>query len=74
MIKIKTTNYLNSEDEVVLEFEEEFTGSLLHGLNISIEECNSKGELIANITLTYTEVLELYKMLTEKYAKLKYIQ
>ena len=69
MIKIKTTNYLNSEDEVILEFEEEFTGSLLHGLNISIEECNSKGELIANITLTYTEVLELYKMLTEKICK-----
>ena len=29
MIKIKTTNYLNSEDEVILEFEEEFTGSML---------------------------------------------
>ena len=36
MIRIKTTNYLNSEDEVILEFEEEFTGNLLHGINISI--------------------------------------
>ena len=69
MIKIKTTNCLNSEDEVILEFEEEFTGNLLHGLNISIEKCNGKGELIANMTLTYTEVLELYKMLTEKISK-----
>ena len=74
MIRIKTTNCLNSEDEVILELEEEFTGNLLHGLNISIEKCNGKGELIANMTLAYTEVLELYKMLTEKYAKLKYIQ
>ena len=69
MIRIKTTNCLNSEDEVILEFEEEFTGNLLHGLNISIEKCNGKGELIANITLTYTEVLELYKMLTENICK-----
>ena len=61
MIRIKTTNCLNSEDEVMLEFEEEFTGNLLHGLNISIEKCNGKGELIANITLIHTEVLELYK-------------
>ena len=66
MIKIKTINCLSSEDEVILELEEEFTGNLLHGLNISIEKCNGKGELIANMTLTYTEVLELYKMLTEK--------
>ena len=43
MIRIKTTNCLNSEDEVILEFEEEFTGNLLHGLNISIEKCNGKG-------------------------------
>lgn len=69
MIRIKTTNCLSSEDEVILEFEEEFTGSLVYGLNISIEECNGKGELIANMTLTYIEVLELYKMLTEKICK-----
>ena len=69
MIKIKTINCLSSEDEVILEFEEEFTGSLLYGLNVSIENCSGKGELIANMTLTYTEVLELYKMLTEKICK-----
>ena len=69
MIRIKTTNCLSSEDEVILEFEEEFTGNLLHGLNISIEKCNGKGELIANITLIHVEVLELYKMLTEKICK-----
>lgn len=63
MIRYKTTNYTDVVEEIIIEIEEEFTNTLLYGLNISIE--NEEG-LWINTTLSYTQVLDLYKMLTEK--------
>lgn len=65
LIRYKVKNHNQSEKEVIIEIEEEFTNTLIHGLNISVEDDNSK-DFILNISLTYTQTLELYKMLTEK--------
>ena len=58
-------NYIDEHKDSILEIEEEFTNTLLHGLNISVTDFEND-DLIVNISLTYNQVLELYKMLTEK--------
>lgn len=65
MIKYKVANHIDEYKCVVLEIEEEFTNTLLHGLNISITDFDND-DLMVNISLSYIQVLELYKMLTEK--------
>ena len=63
MLRCKAINNIEDKEEIVIEMEEEYTNTLLHGLNISIE--NEKG-LLVNTSLSYTEVLDLYHMLTKK--------
>lgn len=65
MIRYKVKNYIDEHKDSILEIEEEFTNTLLHGLNISVMDFEND-DLIVNISLTYNQVLELYKMLTEK--------
>ena len=65
MIRYKVKNCIDEDKDVILEIEEEFTNTLLNGLNISVTDFEN-GSLITNISLSYFEVLELYKMLTEK--------
>ena len=65
MIRYKVKNCIDEDRDAILEIEEEFTNTLLNGLNISGTDFNNDN-LIANISLSYFEVLELYKMLTEK--------
>lgn len=65
MIRYKVKNCIDEDRDAILEIEEEFTNTLLNGLNISVTDFNNDN-LIANISLSYFEVLELYKMLTEK--------
>lgn len=65
MIRYKVKNYIDEHKDSILEIEEEFTNTLLHGLNISVTDFEND-DLIVNISLTYNQVLELYKMLTEK--------
>ena len=65
MIRYKVKNCINEDKDAILEIEEEFTNTLLNGLNISVTDFESDN-LIINTTLSYVQVLDLYKMLTEK--------
>ena len=65
MIRYKVKNCIDKDKDVILEIEEEFTNTLLNGLNISVTDFESDS-LIINTTLSYVQVLDLYKMLTEK--------
>lgn len=67
MVRYEVKNELNANEDknVILEIEEEFSGTLLNGLNIYVMDA-SNDDLIANMSLSYIEVLELYKMLSEK--------
>lgn len=65
MIRYKLKNHIDKDENVVLEIEEEFTNTLLHGLNISVANFKD-GDLMVNVSLSYVQTLELYKMLTEK--------
>lgn len=65
MLRYNTKNYIQSEKEVIIEIEEEHHNTLLHGLNITVEDFDSK-DLLINLSLSYEQVIDLYKMLTEK--------
>ena len=67
MLRYEVENYIGQIEEpekAFIEIEEDFKGTLLYGLNISIE--NENEDYLANISLSYEQVLEVYKMLTEK--------
>lgn len=65
MLRYKVKNYVKDEKEVTIEIEEECSNTLIYGLNILVED-KKDADYLVNITLTHTQVLELYKMLTEK--------
>ena len=66
MIRYKVKNCIDKDKDVILEIEEEFTNTLLNGLNISVTDFESDS-LIINTTLSYVSSIRLYiRLLTEK--------